>query len=449
MAAALAAGVATALPTVAVGAVAALVSPQVVLVPLDFSGPVPLALVPRGREATLFGEEAQGALRVDGAARSAAPKAAQRLLESLVVGEDGAAPAHCWLAGVVQQHLMVVAAPLHLPLRGGWRCETWQERAAAEGDPEAPPALWCSTRALHGRPEQRVVRAAMLKCRELVSPWADARGEIVSGALQRTLVGGGASAEAQAPRRDTSARCREAAAGLDAVCAGLEAAAAEYPDIGETLLLWRDRVLCAPVGDIPEEVLALSRDEAALEWLCVQPFMSGLSIPPAERLPLPLEQEPLPDGVPLPPTALETYEPWARAEIIDSLRENAQWHRRGGAADERPQPAAWGEDARLPQFRGRVLDYTRGRGQGRLMRMAARATSSRLHMAAVDRYFGCSRNQRPFGFMRQGCQLGAELPLQTVVGPQLLDLYRVEGGIDAVANESENMLSRGFWVEGP
>ena len=59
--------------------------------------------------------------------------------------------------------------------------------------------MWCTTRALGGRPEQRVVRAAMLKCKELVTPWADANGEIQSGALQRTLIGGGFTAAEQAP----------------------------------------------------------------------------------------------------------------------------------------------------------------------------------------------------------------------------------------------------------
>ena len=152
---------------------------------------------------------------------------------------------------------------------------------------------------------------------------------------------------------------------------------------GQAALLW------GVLGEA-HSLLAPSRDPTNLEAAAPTAFLRGAAyrhvaiVEATEPLPAPAPQTAPPDGW-WPHSVHDIVEAWALDEIAEWLQRCTTWHRRGGLAHERPDPAAFGTDAIKERARGRVWDLRDGPGKIKLFDPTAEPRRTCLDLGFADR----------------------------------------------------------------
>ena len=137
----------------------------------------------------------------------------------------------------------------------------------------------------------------------------------------------------------------------------------------------------------------------------------------------------------------------ARKAINKKRKEIVKWHAAmltGDAAARRPGPLALGKDAFVGEMWKHIWKLD-DNGVPTLAPMCGRAGEGQLRNEVLARLLGaCGYNELLY-FIKFGVITKANLEPQIVIMPNLLSLYNVTGGIDAVADEYAILAERGWY----
>lgn len=222
----------------------------------------------------------------------------------------------------------------------------------------------------------------------------------------------------------------------------LSTARARSGHIAECMAAWAERVLPPPLDEVPQPL----RDACAVSAtpaLATLSFVHRAAVMPTPTLAPPAPQQPTSDFVP--ESVHDILEPWAFKAVRRKIAEIARWHRseqRGDAAAKRPQPLALGVHAIKPAARGVVWDLRGGKPVP--LDYGKRAFDTHLNLAYMRTLFADCADRELVDMLCDGVQLKADLAHQIVIMPNLLSLY-TDVGVDAVADELDDMLKRDWW----
>ena len=224
----------------------------------------------------------------------------------------------------------------------------------------------------------------------------------------------------------------------------LLAAAAREPHIAPQLHHWAERAELDDELRAPPSVEAHSVLPPASRWSVV-PFSRRCAIPKTEAMPIRWPPPRWPAGVPRPTSAEATFKPVERAEVEGQMRSIGKWSaaRIGGRDARRPAAKAWSDRARLPWLRGRAMLFASGRCE--LLGAGGPAFESTIEKPAALSLFAGFKHRRLVSYMVHGVRAADTLEFDTALAPNLLSMYDVPGGADAIANEQAIIKARG-WV---
>ena len=198
-----------------------------------------------------------------------------------------------------------------------------------------------------------------------------------------------------------------------------------------------------PGATLPAELLPLA-PPAPPEDAALRPFRHTAVIFATDPLPAPESQTAPEDGF-WPHDVQDIVEGWALDEIAEWLQRCTTWHRRGGLAHERPDPAAFGTDAIKERARGRVWDLRDGPGKVKLFDPTAEPRRTCLDLGFAEALFADCADRELVSMLLHGVQMKTDgLAHQIVLMPNLLSLYSEHGGVDAAAAQMADMRSHGF-----
>ena len=163
-----------------------------------------------------------------------------------------------------------------------------------------------------------------------------------------------------------------------------------------------------------------------------------------EPLPVPQSQRPPPGGW-MPNDITDILTPEALLVIKRWLRANYAWHKCGGHAQSRPDPIALGTESIQPRARGYIWDLRGGPGHVRLFDPATEPKRTCIDLAFAEEIFADCADRELVSMLLHGVQMKTEgLAHQIVLMPNLLSLYTSNGGVDAAADQFDDMARDGF-----
>jgi hypothetical protein len=270
---------------------------------------------------------------------------------------------------------------------------------------------------------------------------------------QRDLIGGRVGAFEPAPTIKHSfagSRALDRGAAVERLERDLEDlrlrlldAADEEPHVAAQLRQWASKIEEENAVRPPPSVAACARAPDVARF-AGEPFVRRCCIPQTEHMEPRWPPPRWPPGVPRPRSAAETYRPEWRGPIAAKLDELAAWTAKR-TAEGRPKAAAWSDEARLPWLRGRIMSFADG--ECALLGAGGPAAEGMMDKAAALSTFASFKHQRLVSYIVQGVRLGDTLPCQTVLAGNLLSLFEVDGGADAVVEELHKLKQRG-WYQG-
>ena len=200
---------------------------------------------------------------------------------------------------------------------------------------------------------------------------------------------------------------------------------------------------CDAEAAIPEPLRDYQLPEPPAD-LAVRPYRHVAIVEATEPLPAPAPQTAPPDGW-WPHSVHDIVEAWALDEIAEWLQRCTTWHRRGGLAHERPDPAAFGTDAIKERARGRVWDLRDGPGKVKLFDPTAEPRRTCLDLGFAEALFADCADRELVSMLLHGVQMKTDgMAHQIVLMPNLLSLYSEHGGVDAAAAQMADMRAHGF-----
>ena len=200
---------------------------------------------------------------------------------------------------------------------------------------------------------------------------------------------------------------------------------------------------CDAEAAIPEPLRDYQLPEPPAD-LAARPYRHVAIVEATEPLPAPAPQTAPPDGW-WPHSVHDIVEAWALDEIAEWLQRCTTWHRRGGLAHERPDPAAFGTDAIKERARGRVWDLRDGPGKVKLFDPTAEPRRTCLDLGFAEALFADCADRELVSMLLHGVQMKTDgMAHQIVLMPNLLSLYSEHGGVDAAAAQMADMRAHGF-----
>ena len=213
------------------------------------------------------------------------------------------------------------------------------------------------------------------------------------------------------------------------------------------LAAWADKLQEEPTSEPPAEVLACACAPDT-EAYARAPFHRPCRILVTPPVAMKWRRPRWPFGVPRPANMLETYAVERRGDIQGQLDSVRAWcgARLRGQTKQRPAALSWGDDARLPWFRGWVQDFRGDRCEA--LDERGPAAPEKVHARAFLWYFRDFPNRQLASFVCHGVRMHVDMPLQTTLSPPLFALFDVKGGADAVVDEYHMLESQREWVKG-
>ena len=227
-----------------------------------------------------------------------------------------------------------------------------------------------------------------------------------------------------------------------------EAAAAE-PHIAAQLGQW---IECASVTNAamqpPESVRACAVRPDAERFLSM-PFARRCPIPTTEPMAQRWPPPRWPAHVPRPTSVMDTFVPKHGEQLAKHMAEVEAYNKQRveGTRARRPEPKSWSDAARYPWLRRRAMRFIGAKCE--LLGAGGPALATRLHKEAMLWLFKDYPHRRLLSLIVHGVRMsdGMEVEMHTSVAANLDSLYDVEGGADAVANESAVLQKRGWLMK--
>ena len=311
--------------------------------------------------------------------------------------------------------------------------------------------VWAELGSLNS--ERYVLAAdAALRLAQLISPVRARASALAVGASRDAPLANNVAGDAVL--QDAAKRMQAATAARERLRSELQAAAAEGDSQGESdfLLSWaeacdRDGSVIPPVGweskcmlpDLPE--------------LRKQKFERRCTIDRTECAEHQGEQPPLPADRKVEKLS-DVLKEWAIKAIRKQLKDMRAWHtaRRSGGDAVRPGPLALGKDAFVGDMymwiwdlRGDVPVLADMQGRGVTHDSHGKRSPQLNNERLIALLKATCVDLELLDFLRAGVLTKADVDHQIVIFPSLLSLYDAEaGGVDAVADEYEALVKRGW-----
>ena len=202
-------------------------------------------------------------------------------------------------------------------------------------------------------------------------------------------------------------------------------------------------VAVEPTAHLPPELAGYVLP-AAPDDLLSRPFQHVALVAETKPLPAPEPQTPPADGW-WPHDVHDIVEPEALTAIDQWLLDCLRWHQAGGPSSRRPEQLAFGTASIKPRARGRIWDLRDGPGKVKLFDPTTEPKRTCIDLGFAERLFAECKDRELISMLMHGIQMKTDgLEHQVVLMPNLLSMYSANGGVDAAAEQMDDMVNSGF-----